>query len=80
MAVIMGGALIDAGTSVGVWDKSAEDCGLNSPMMHLVDFTRFSRHISTSSSKSLECQRTQLVWAAVPADSIVKTFNVIKHV
>ena len=26
-----------------------------------VDFTRFCRHISTSSSKLLECQRAQLV-------------------
>jgi hypothetical protein len=26
-----------------------------------LDFTRFRRHISTSSSKLLECQRAQLV-------------------
>ena len=52
----MGGALIDPGTSVGVWDKSAGDCGLNSLVMHLMGFTRFNRHKSTSSSKLLECQ------------------------
>lgn len=45
-----------------------------------VDFTRFRRHKSTSSLKLLERKRAHLVKMTVPADSIVKTFNVIKHV
>ena len=45
-----------------------------------VDVTRFCRHISTSSSKLLKCHRAQLVKMTVPADSIVKPLNVIKHV
>jgi hypothetical protein len=39
----------------------------------LLDFTRFRRHISTSSSKLLECQRAQLGYMTVLVDSIVKT-------
>ena len=35
MAVAMGGAQIAAGARVGARSKSAKDCGLNSPMMHL---------------------------------------------
>ena len=45
-----------------------------------VDFTRFRRHKSTSSLKLLERKRAHLVKMTVPADSIVKTFNVIKYV
>ena len=45
-----------------------------------VDFTRIRRHKSTSGSKLFECQRAQLDKATVPADSIVKTLSVIKHV
>ena len=46
----------------------------------LVDFTRFRRHISTSSSKLFECQRTQLVEVTVPTDSIVETLDAIKYI
>ena len=46
----------------------------------LLDFPRFRRHISTSSLKLLECQRAQLVEVTVPADSIVKPLDVIKHI
>ena len=49
-------------------------------MNQVLDFTRFCRHISTSSSKLLERERAHLVKMTVPADSIVKTFNVIKHI
>lgn len=45
-----------------------------------LDFTRFRRHISTSVSELFECQRTQLVEVTVPTDSIVKTFDVVKHI
>jgi acyl-CoA synthetase (AMP-forming)/AMP-acid ligase II len=45
-----------------------------------VGFPRFRRHISTSRSKLLECQRAQLIYVTVPADSIVETLNVIKYV
>ena len=45
-----------------------------------LDVTRFRRHKSTSSLKLLERKRAHLVKMTVPADSIVKTFNVIKHV
>ena len=45
-----------------------------------MDFTRFCRHKSTLGSKLLECQQAQLDKAPVPADSIVKTLNVIKHI
>ena len=41
---------------LGGWLVSRADRALR-----LVDFTRFCRHISTSSSKLLECQRAQLV-------------------
>ena len=46
----------------------------------VLDFIRFCRQISTSSLKLLECQRAQLVQVTVPADSIVETLNVIKHI
>ena len=46
----------------------------------LVDVTRFRRHKSTSGLKLLERKRAHLVKMTVPADSIVKTFNVVKHV
>lgn len=45
-----------------------------------LDFTRFRRHKSTSGLKLLERKRTHLVKMTVPADSIVKTLNVVKHV
>ena len=45
-----------------------------------VDVTRYRRHISTSSLKLLERKRAHLVKMTVPADSIVETLNVIKHV
>ena len=45
-----------------------------------VDVTRFHRHKSTSGLKLLERKRAHLVKMTVPADSIVKTFNVVKHV
>ena len=41
----------------------------------ILDFFRFFRQISTSSSKLLEVHRAQLVEMAVPANSIVETFN-----
>lgn len=44
-----------------------------------VDFTRFSRRKSTSSLELLERKRAHLVKMTVPADPIIKTFNVIKH-
>ena len=44
-----------------------------------MDFTRFSRHKSTSSLELLERKRAHLVKMTVPADPIIKTFNVIKH-
>ena len=45
-----------------------------------LDLTRFYRHISASSTKLLECQRAQKVKMTVPADSIVETLNVVKHI
>ena len=45
-----------------------------------MDVTRFCRHKSTSSLKLLERKRAHLVKMTVPTDSIVETFNVIKHV
>ena len=45
-----------------------------------VDVTRFRRRRSTSGLKLLERKRAHLVKMTVPANSIVKTFNVIKHV
>ncbi len=47
---------------------------------HGMDVTRFHRHKSTSGLKLLERKRAHLVKMTVPADSIVKTFNVVKHV
>ena len=35
--------------------------GVGTESQIILDFTRFRRHISTSSSKLLECQRAQLV-------------------
>jgi len=45
-----------------------------------LDFTRFCKHISTSSSKLLEFQRAQLVYVTVPSNSIVETFNAIEYI
>ena len=47
---------------------------------HIVDLTRFHRHVSAPSKKLLECQRAQKVKMTVPADSIVETLDVIEHV
>jgi hypothetical protein len=46
----------------------------------ILDFTRFSRQFSTSSSKLLEVHRAQLVEMAVPANAIVETLDVVKHI
>lgn len=46
----------------------------------LLVVTRFRRHKSTSSLKLFERKRAHLVKMTVPAHSIVKTLNVIKHV
>jgi len=46
----------------------------------ILDFTRFHSQISISSLKLLKCQRAQLDKVPVPADSIVETLNVIKHI
>ena len=61
-------------------DGSADDEELKLFSRMCLDVTRFCRHISTSSSKLLKCHRAQLVKMTVPANSIVKPLNVIKHV
>lgn len=45
-----------------------------------LDFPRFLRQISTSSSKLLEFHWARLVEVAVPANAIVKTLDVVEHV
>ena len=63
--------------------NDAEDCSgttMKTAIKVMVDLTRFHRHMSASSTKLLECQRAQKVKMTVPADSIVETLNVIKHV
>ena len=45
-----------------------------------MDFTRFRRQISTSSSKLLECKRAHLVKMTVPKDSMVETINLIERI
>jgi hypothetical protein len=45
-----------------------------------LDITRFRRHKLTSSLKLLKRKRTRLVEMTLSTDSIVKTFNVVKHV
>lgn len=61
-------------------DKVRNTASSQSSQLCSMDFTRFHRQISTSSSKLLECQWAQLVQANVPADSIVETLNIIKYV
>ena len=44
-----------------------------------VDFPRFCRHISISSSKFLEVHRAQLIEMAAPENAMAETLNVVKH-
>jgi CRP-like cAMP-binding protein len=44
-----------------------------------LDWARFHRHISASSTKLPERQRAQQVKMTVPADSIVETLKVVEH-
>ena len=55
----LGLSLADAGRP-WAFDASGEEFKLAAEAWRM-DFTRFRRHISTSSSKLLECQRAQLV-------------------
>jgi hypothetical protein len=44
-----------------------------------MDFTRFRRHKSTSSSKLLEWQRALMASVTAPVDSIVETIDANKY-
>jgi type I restriction enzyme R subunit len=77
-SAVVSGEVVDIFAAVGL-DKP--NIGLlDDAFLAQVDLTRFHRHISASSTKLLECQRAQKVKMTVPADSIVETLNVIKHV